>query len=143
MIRHKRSIEMRAFPKFAAALATGRTLAVAAGLVLASSMPGLAQNFMSEDELLATIPGSTIDGKTDSGVAWVQGYSKRKGNKKSGVIKGSFDGQEINSKWFVKDGQWCEDWGSGSQCWQVERIDEKSLRMYENGKPRPNPWVLR
>lgn len=102
-----------------------------------------AQEFMSEEELLATIPGSTIDGKTDKGVEWVQAYSAYDGKHKKGKIAGDFQGQAIKSRWYVEHGQWCEDWGSGNACWQVEKIGKKKLRMYQDGHPRPNPWVLR
>lgn len=105
--------------------------------------PAVAQTFMSEDELLATIPGSTIDGKTDKGKKWVQAYSAFDGKKKKGAIAGKFEGADIKSKWYVEDGQWCENWGDGQACWQVERVSAKKLRMYADGKPRPNLWVLR
>lgn len=101
-----------------------------------------AQTFMTEEELLATIPGSSISAKTDEGVKWVQNYSKANGKRK-GAIKGLFKGEKITSKWFVRDGQWCENWGSGEGCWSVERVDAKSLRMYSDGKPRPNLWKLK
>jgi hypothetical protein len=105
--------------------------------------PAMAQTFMSEDELLAAIPGSIIDSTSKDGTRWAQAYSKYGGGKKSGSINVNFGGAKSKSKWSVKNGQWCEDWGSGSACWQVERVSEKELRMYENGKPRPNLWVMR
>lgn len=110
--------------------------------VLLTAPMATAQTFMSEEELLATIPGSSINGKTDDGVSWVQNYSKANGKRK-GAIKGLFKGDKIVSKWFVKDGQWCENWGSGQACWSVEKVDAKSLRMYSDGKPRPNLWKLK
>ena len=107
-------------------------------LVLAS--PATAQEFMSQAELLATIPGSTIQSKTNQGVPWSQAYSA---GKKKGTIAVNFNGEKSASKWFVKGNQWCEDWGSGKACWDVERVDEHSLRMYENGKPKKNLWKLK
>ena len=101
-----------------------------------------AQTFMTEDELLDTIPGSSITSKTNEGVKWAQNYSKANGKRK-GAIKGVFDGSKYDAKWFVKGGQWCENWGDGEGCWSVEQVDANSLRMYENGKPRPNLWVLK
>ncbi|SPH23408.1 hypothetical protein DEA8626_02471 [Defluviimonas aquaemixtae] len=98
---------------------------------------------MSEDELLATIPGSIIDGTSNDGTRRAQAYSAYKGGKECGAINVDFGGQKGKSKWFVKDGRWCEDWGSGSACWQFERVSSKKLRMYENDKPKPNLWVLR
>lgn len=115
--------------------------AVAAVFLLTT--PVFAQTFMSEDELLATIPGSTIDGKNNKGKPWVQAYSKYDGKHKKGAIAGNSDGNSFKSKWSVKKGQWCENWGSGDECWQVERVSPKELRMYAGGKPRPNLWVLR
>lgn len=101
-----------------------------------------AQTFMSEDELLATIPGSSVYSKTNEGVSWAQNYGKANGKRK-GAIKGVFDGAKYDAKWFVKEGQWCENWGDGEGCWSVEQVDAKSLRMYEGGKPRPNLWKLK
>ncbi|MFN6951503.1 MAG: hypothetical protein ACK4NE_02770 [Albidovulum sp.] len=98
---------------------------------------------MSEEELLATFPGSTIDGKTDKGKKWAQAYSAYDGKNKKGVIAGKFDGADIKSKWYVENGKWCENWGDGHACWQVERVGARKLRMYVDGKPRPNLWVLR
>lgn len=123
---------MRAMP----AIATVATLFLFAA-------PAMAQTFMSEDELLATIPGSTIDSKTDEGVKWAQAYSKFDGKKRKGAVAGNFDGTAFKSKWYVENGQWCENWGDGQACWQVERVSAKKLRMYADGKPRPNLWVLR
>ncbi len=108
-----------------------------------SGLSAQAQSFMTEEELLATIPGSMINGKTDKGAPWAQSYSKYKGSKKKGVIKGVMNDVKFDSKWYVENGQWCEDWGDGHACWQVERVDAKSLRMYVDGKARPNLWVLK
>lgn len=117
------------------------TAAIAATALLVSA-PAFAQTFMSDEELLATIPGSIIDSTSKDGTRWAQAYSKH-GGKKSGSINVNFGGAKSKSKWSVKDGQWCEDWGSGNACWQVEQVSEKELRMYENGKPKPNLWVMR
>lgn len=99
----------------------------------------VAQEFMTQEELLATFPGSTIRAKSDNGKSWFQVYST---GKKKGTITGEFDGTPITSKWYVKGDQWCENWGDGKACWDVERVDEKSLRIYENGKPRKHLWKL-
>lgn len=103
----------------------------------------LAQSFMTEEELLATIPGSMINAKTNKDVPWAQSYSAYKGGKKKGVVKGIMNDTKYDAKWYVENGQWCEDWGDGHACWQVERVDENSLRMYTDGKPRPNLWILK
>jgi hypothetical protein len=104
-----------------------------------TSSNAVAQEFMSQEELLATFPGSTIRAKSNNGKSWFQIYST--GGKK-GTIEGEFDGAPIKSKWYVKGDQWCEDWGDGKACWDVERVDEKSLRIYENGTPRKNLWKI-
>lgn len=110
---------------------------------LTLAAPASAQDFMTEDQLLATIPGSVIDGVSNNGTRWAQSYSAYKGGRKNGAINVNFGGQKSKSKWSVKNGMWCEDWGSGSACWQVERVGDKGLKMYENGKPKKNVWQLR
>ena len=110
-------------------------VALSISLFCLSADAAQAQTFMTEDELLATIPGSSVNSKTNKGVNWAQNYSKANGKRK-GVIKGIFDGAKYDAKWFVKGGQWCENWGDGEGCWSVEQVDAKSLPMYENGKPR-------
>lgn len=101
-----------------------------------------AQTFMTEEELLATIPGSSISSKTDKGVKWAQNYSTANGKRK-GAIKGVFEDTKYDAKWYVQNGLWCEDWGDGNECWNVERVDAKSLRMYRGDEPRPNLWKLK
>ena len=127
-------------------LSAGVFKSVVAGMgmaILCLSAPAAqAQTFMTDDELLATIPGSSISSKTDEGVKWAQNYSKANGKRK-GAIKGVMSGDGFKSSWYVKGGQWCEDWGSGHECWNVERVDAKSLRMYRGNEPRPNLWKLK
>ncbi len=101
-----------------------------------------AQTFMTEEELLATIPGSSISSKTDEGVKWAQNYGKANGKGK-GAIKGVFQGTKYDAKWYVENGLWCEDWGDGHECFGVEQVDAKSLRMYRGDEPRPNLWKLK
>lgn len=120
-----------------------RSLAALSVTAFLLAAPASAQQFMTEDELLATIPGSTIDGTSNDGTRWAQAYSGYKGGKKAGSINVNFGGEKSKSKWSVKGGMWCEDWGSDSACWQVERVSDNELRMYANGKPRKHLWVLR
>ncbi len=46
------------------------------------------------------------------------------------------------SKWYVEGDKWCENWGDGHACWDVEQVDAKSLRLYENGKAKKNLWHI-
>ncbi|MGB7270781.1 MAG: hypothetical protein WBC90_14815 [Albidovulum sp.] len=102
-----------------------------------------AAEFMTEKELLQTIPGSVIRSTSRDGTKWVQSYSGYKGGAKKGIIKGNFGGTKYDAKWFLKKGQWCENWGDGQACWQVERVDEKSLQMYRDGKAERHLWKLK
>lgn len=115
----------------------GAALAFFGQVVPATAGP----TFMTETELLETIPGKEISAKTNRGIPWTQNYSATKTQKK-GDISGVFDGKPYKAKWFVKDGHWCENWGDGQACWMVERKDTKTLRLYENGKPKKNLWHL-
>ena len=122
------------------ALRTALVLAVVSSAsTFATTRDVHAQEFMKKEELLVTIPGHTIRAKSNDGTAWFQVYSA---GKKKGLIEGEFGGEPIKSKWYVKGDKWCEDWGSGKACWDVERVDASSLRMYENGKPKKNVWKL-
>jgi hypothetical protein len=118
---------------------------IVAGAIAVCGIPAsaTATEFMSEKEILQTIPGSVIRSTSNDGTKWVQSYSGYKGGAKKGIIKGNFGGTKYDAKWFVKKGQWCENWGDGEACWQVERVDAKSLRLYENGKAKKNLWKLK
>lgn len=105
--------------------------------------PVFAATFMSEAELLATIAGNTLQGvsNSDNQTFWAQAYSAAKG-RKNGKINGVFGGDKYKAKWSVANGQLCEDWGSGSDCRQVERVNSKQFRIYKDGKPLTNLWTM-
>lgn len=114
----------------------------AAGILFLSVPSAVAQTFLSNAELLELIPGSTIYSKTDFGRPWAQVYSEPDGKIK-GSIRGIYGKRRAYAKWFVRDDQWCENWGSGQVCWRVEKVDFRSLRLYNrNGSARPNLWTL-
>ena len=110
-----------------------KSLWVAGATVLAMSGSAQAQDFMTQKELLATIPGSTVSGiaNSDGKTPWAQAYGK---GRKKGKIAGNFGGDTYEAKWFVDGNQWCEDWGSGSGCFQFVRLSEKELLPYKNGQ---------
>lgn len=118
--------------------------AIIAAFGAANPTQAIAQQFMSEAELLATLPGSQVsaisnaDGKTK----WSQAYSAYNG-KKRGNISGVWNGKDrYKAKWFVRNGQWCEHWETGKACWHIERVSKKRLRIYEDGKPLKNTWNI-
>ena len=98
---------------------------------------------MSEDELLATIPGNMLYGlsERDGKTKWAQAYGKQRRGK--GKINGVFGSDKYTAEYFVQGGQWCENWGSGSGCWHVERIGDKEFRMYKDGKPGRQNWFMK
>ena len=120
-----------------------RTACAAAGFLCLSVPGAAAQTFLSNAELLDIIPGSTIYSKTDRGTPWAQVYSEPDGKTK-GSIRGIFGKRKYYAKWFVRDDQWCENWGNGQACWRVEKVDFRSLRLYNrDGSARPNLWTLK
>jgi hypothetical protein len=133
---------MKAFPDKShfRSIGSGAGLLLAAALFLSPGIPAAATEFMTRAELLATIPGKSIQGKSNDGTPWVQTYAT---GKTKGAIEGLFGKQKIVSKWYVEGNKWCENWGSGHACWDVERVDATSLRMYENGTPKKNLWKLK
>ncbi len=113
--------------------------------VLFASLTGWtanAQTFLTEKELLATIPGASIYSKSAQGKPWAQNYSKAD-SQRNGAIRGVFGKRKYYASWFVRDGKWCENWGNGQACWNVERVDSNSFRLYNDGKPRAHLWHLR
>ena len=115
-------------------------------LVLTSSQFARAQTLMTNDELLATMPGQVLYGLSnrDNKTQWIKTFSARKGRRKKGKIAGNFGGKKYVSNWQIKAGQWCEFWDSGKGgCYSLERVDAKNFRIYIDGKPQKNFWTLR
>ena len=118
---------------------------VCTSLTLGTAQIAQAQEFMTQAELLETIPGSQISGISyqDNKTPWVQAYSKANSRKK-GLISGIWNKKEkYQSAWYVKGDQWCEKWSDGEGCWSIERVSAKKLRVYKDGKPMKNTWNLR
>ena len=118
---------------------------MAAALLFFAPQTAQAQEFMTQKELLATIPGNQLSGTSnqDGKTPWVQAYSKASKGKK-GLLNGLWNNKDkYQSEWYVKGDQWCEKWDSGEGCWQVERVSAKKLRAYKNGKPLKNTWNLK
>lgn len=119
-----------------------RILFAACALSLAVPTLAAAKTYMSQEELLATLPGATVESVTTEGTKWSQTYSAYNGSKKKGTIDVVFGGEAMTSKWYLNGNQWCENWGSGKQCWEMERLNDKQLMPHGDGK-KHNPWVLR
>jgi len=109
-----------------------------------SKQSAVERTFMTEEEILNTLPGSTVssiafsDGKTKV----KQVIGKPESGEKNGQIVGDFGGEAYRSTWKVKNGMWCEDWDGGSDCWQIEQAGELLIRLYLNGKPRDQLWTI-
>ena len=118
---------------------------IASFAMLLGPVPAHAQDFMTQSELLATLPGSQISGVSnrDGKTPWVQAYSKANGSKK-GLANGIWNKKDkYQITWYVEGDQWCEKWDDGQGCWQIERVSAKKLRAHKDGKPLKNTWNLR
>ena len=104
--------------------------ALATALMLCGSIYANAQEYMTEKELLSTLPGATIYGisEKDGKTRWVQTYGK---GRKKGNISGVFGKDKYKAKWSISGNVWCEDWGCGNGCWQIVRIDAKTLQPHK------------
>ena len=104
----------------------------------------IAQNFMSEQEMLDVFSGATISGifLYDEKTRWTQEYEEIKQGQTEGIIKGDTGGNPYESKWFIRKGKWCENWGTGNGCYDLVRVDEKTIRAYENGAPLKMVWDI-
>lgn len=124
-----------------------RWAVAAAGLTTlgaCSDMTGTAdasRNFLSEAELLATLPGNTVNGMSRDETPWSQTYSRDDGTG-SGTVTGTFGEDDIAATWSVDGSQWCEDWDGGNACFTFERVGDKTLRAYQDGEPRANLWTI-
>ncbi len=104
----------------------------------------VAQTFMSEEEMLDSFSDITVSGlsKYDGKTRWTQVYDEIEQGETEGLIKGDIGGKPYQSKWFIKQGKWCENWGSGNACYDLVRVDEKTIRAYQNGTALENLWEI-
>jgi hypothetical protein len=108
-----------------------------------SSTSAQQASFMTQSELLATIPGATLYGisSNDGATPWVQAYSS--GGKK-GIISGLWNEDPYQARWYVKDDMWCETGNEYDTCWSVVKVSDKQLQAYkEGGEKTKNPWNIR
>ena len=130
-----------------------KSLALAAiltiSLQLLTVFEANAQQFMSQKELLATLPGSQISSidDEDNKSKWIQAYSKNDGSKK-GLVAGIWKKEKYQSTWYVEGNQWCEKWdnekwGSGETCMKFVRIGPKQLLKNKDGVPSKNFWIIK
>lgn len=113
-------------------------------LTIAAAGTALAQTFMTEEELMSTFSGATVSGISngDGKTEWTQVYQQPKKGKTKGNGTGIFGGDKYNFSWRIKKGKWCERWSTGGQCWDMERLDDKTIRIYKNGEPEKHTWHL-
>lgn len=136
----KGSVSMIAQVSWGRQAAIGVVLGV---LVAALPVSGSAQEFMSEEEMLATLPGVQASGISTEGKNWAQVYSKRSGKKKNGKFNGVYDGAKYTGKWVIKDDQWCEETSDGwSGCFNFVHSGSNEIIAYRNGK-KQNPWTIK
>ena len=85
--------------------------------------------FMTQEELLAAIPGATVYGTSfrDGESRWVQTYSS------GGTIAGTWNGEPYRAAWSADGNKWCEQWEDGSGCWAFVKVSDKELRAYKDG----------
>ena len=96
---------------------------------------------MSAEDLLAVIPGATLTGisNEDFQTRWTQTYDS---GGPSGSSTGTFGERAYTSQWSVRRNLWCEDWGSGSGCWRLERVDAVTIQPYHGDRKLPNAWRI-
>lgn len=119
------------------------SVAVVATLSMGVATQALAQDFMSQKQILATIPGATLYGvsSSDGKTKWAQAYSK--GGKK-GKINGVWGDKQYKANWYVKGDTFCEKGSDYDSCWNIVRVDEKTLQAYKKGgKKTKNPWYIK
>ena len=98
---------------------------------------------MSDQEILSLIPGSTISGisSSDGKTKWIQKYDSVDAGVSNGSGEGDFGGDPYDFIWEVKDGQLCEDWGSGNGCWSLELV-ENGTAIQRYGKKGKMKYLM-
>ncbi len=113
--------------------------------LLFSVSPVFAAEYMTVEEMLATIPGKTLTGisNEDGKTRWIQDYAEPKKGKKKGKIVGYWgeSKDKYKSRWYIKKGKWCENWGSGRGCWDLVKEGNKII-AHKKGKPQENHWEI-
>ena len=104
----------------------------------------IAQTFMSEEEMLDTFSAATLSGLFlyDEKTRWTQVYEEIQEGETNGIIKGDVAGKPYESRWFIRNGKWCENWGTGNGCYDLVRVNEKTIRAYEKGAPHKMVWEI-
>lgn len=121
---------------------TTKTLIVIAGLLICASGLARAETFLTAEELKETLVGKTLSGLTKKGIPFSQKILEGKPGKNKGLIEGTQEGNSYESKWKIKGNKWCENWGSGSGCWRIVRIDETTIQAYKGKKMLKHVWKL-
>lgn len=105
-----------------------------------------ATEFMTEKELLSTIPGATLTGisNEDFETIWIQTYEH---GDRSGTSSGFFGGSPYSSDWRVGRGLWCETWvtvsgASDMGCWRIEMVNAETLQPWHGEIKLPNQWKI-
>jgi len=98
--------------------------------------------FLSKQEILATLPGTTVSGiaSEDNKTPYVATFSA---GGTSGTTSGTFGGEPFSATWSVEGNKWCEQWNGGGSCSFVKRESATQLRLYKSEtEPFQNPMVL-
>ncbi|MDP5217849.1 hypothetical protein Q5Y75_11520 [Ruegeria sp. 2205SS24-7] len=53
-----------------------------------------------------------------------------------------FGQRDYTSNWSIHRDLWCEDWGSGTGCWRLERVDETTIQPYHGDRKLTNVWTI-
>ena len=85
------------------------------------------EQICSEDEIKATLTGHEIKGIWN-GKNYLQTF-----NEDGSTIYKPENMSAMNGKWFVKDGKYCSDFGSGENCYKVARDGDTFYWIYEAG----------
>lgn len=114
-----------------------------AGIIALGAITGAGgQTFLTEEEMLATLPGAQIAANDLDGNPWSQTYGAARGKTAGGDFSGVWKDKKYKGKWQVKDGQWCEATKGWQGCFQFARKDAHTLLVFRDGKPDPD-WTLK
>jgi len=93
-----------------------------AAFMVMTPFAGVAETFVTGDQITAAIVGNTVQGSMVESGAYAEFYQA------DGVIKGA----DYTGKWSTKDNQMCFDYGDGVDCLSV-RIAGDAVTWVSDG----------
>lgn len=115
-------------------------LPIGAALAFASlATPGLANSYLTQQQLLSMLPGHIVMGTSSGGAKFARSFGP---GQEMGKVTNKGTGTFSTEGWYVQGNSWCEEDGFDHTCYQVQQVNANTLQAYQGGKPLETVWTL-